>query len=99
MPLPHTRAALLAAVLVLAAAAPAQAFQFQESDGSPTTRQGYLDLDTKAVTDPSKQPTSKLDQSGEVKQGNFYLKFNNERSFNQNYNPDNLFNPYYRDGR
>ena len=86
-----------AAALGLLAAAPAQAFQLQNPDGSVTdARTNPLDLDTKAAPD---KPASKSDENGAIKQGPFYLHFNNGNSFNQRYNADNLFNPDYRDGR
>jgi hypothetical protein len=92
-----SRIFLIAAALGLLAAAPAQAFQFENADGSAAdARANLLDLDTKAAPD---KPASKFDESSGIKQGNFYMKFNNQGSFDQRYNADNLFNPDYRDGR
>jgi hypothetical protein len=93
-----SRAVLLAAALGLAAAAPAQAFTFENADGSAANaRTNLLDPDTRlAVPD---KPASKFDESSGIKQGNFYLNFNNQRSFNERYNADNLFDPVARDGR
>lgn len=91
-----SRLFLIAAAFVLAAV-PAQAFEFQSGDGtSVNSRANLLDLDTKAVTD---KPAAKFDDSKGIKQGNFYLKFNNEGSFNSRYSTDNLFDPVARDGR
>jgi hypothetical protein len=34
-----------------------------------------------------------------IKQGNGTFQFGGQRSFDQRYNTDNIFNPYARDGR
>jgi len=91
------RSALLAAVIALAAAAPAQAFQLQDSDAAPGAKQGYTDLDIRGFG--LDKPTAKTDDNkNELRNGNFYMNFN-QRSFNQQYDPSNMFNPFYRDGR
>ena len=82
-----------------ALAAPAQAFTFENSDQANGTQQGYVDLDTKAITQPTK-PGAKLDDSGTYKQGNFYLNFGANNAYrNNNYDPSNLFNPDYAPSR
>jgi hypothetical protein len=92
-----SRIVLIAAACGLAAATPAQAFQLQDSTGTATdARTNLLDLDRKAAPD---KPASKFDESNGIKQGNFYLNFNNQSSFQQRYNTDNLFDPVARDGR
>jgi len=94
----NLRLVLLAAALGLAAAAPAQAFTLENGDSSAANaRANMLDPDN-SLTVPSK-PSSKFDDNSGIKQGNFYLNFNNQGSFDQRYNADNLFNPDYRDGR
>jgi|SRR5882672_11433362 len=92
-----SRLFVFAAAFGLIAAAPAQAFEFQNGDGtSVNSRTNLLDLDRKAAPD---KPASKFDESNGIKQGNFYLKFNNQGSFEQRYSTENLFDPVARDGR
>jgi hypothetical protein len=88
---------LLAAWALTAPAA--QAFTFENSDQANGTPQGYVDLDTKAITQPTK-PGTKLDDNGTYKQGNFYLNFGADNTYrNNNYDPSNLFNPDYAPNR
>jgi hypothetical protein len=79
--------------------APALAFTFENSEQANGTPQGYVDLDTKAITQPTK-PGAKLDDNGTYKQGNFYLNFGANNAYrNNNYDPSNLFNPDYAPNR
>lgn len=90
------RTALLAAALALIAVVPAQAFTL-ENGAATGDKQGYTDLDVRGLT--TDKPAQSDDKKGEIRSGNFYMNFNNQRSFNQQYNNDNMFNPFYRDGR
>ncbi|MBX6327787.1 MAG: hypothetical protein IRY89_04370 [Pseudolabrys sp.] len=81
--------------LALFPTVPARAFTFENSDGTAGSSQGFVDLDTKAVTDPGRSEAP-FNQNGEIRQGNFYLKFGDPRSFNQRYNPDRMFDAIER---
>ncbi len=86
---------IVALPLAVLANAPAQAFTFENSGGASGNSQGFVDLDTKTVTAPDKS-AAPFHQNGEVRQGNFYLRFGEPRSFNQRYNPDRLFDAIER---
>ena len=98
-----TSRAFIAAAAVLAAvcvAPAAQAFTVQDSGGA-SGGHGYLDLDKPAVQDRN-VPVSRFgtdNSQTSIKQGNTTLQFGQQRSFEQRYNTDNIFNPYTRDGR
>ncbi|MGE5162742.1 MAG: hypothetical protein ACM3IH_01810 [Sphingobacteriales bacterium] len=98
-----TSRAFIAAAAVLAAvcvAPAAQAFTVQDSGGA-SGGQGYLDLDKPAVQDRN-VPVSRFGTDNgqtSIKQGNTTLQFGQQRSFDQRYNTDNIFNPYTREGR
>lgn len=92
-------AAIFAAALFIAPAA--QAFTIQDS-GGPTGGQGYLELDKPAAAPDRLAPVSRFGtDNGQTtfKQGNSSFYFGQQRSFDQRYNTDNIFNPYARDGR
>ncbi len=97
------RATVFAAALGLAvsASAAAQAFTFQDADGgSAGARSGYKDLDIPKV--PNNAPDSRFNYGNgqaTMREGNTTLQFGTRPSFNEQYNPNNMFNPYYRDGR
>ena len=91
-------AAFLAAVCVAPAA---QAFTIQDSGGA-AGGQGYLDLDKPAAAPDRLAPVNRFgNENGQatIKQGNSTLQFGNQRSFDQKYNTDNIFNPFTREGR
>ena len=96
------RTAVFAALVGFALSAPvaAQAFTFQDGEGAGGNRSGYKDLDIPKV--PDKAPDSRFNYgAGEtsVREGNTSFRFGSRPSFNEQYNPSNMFNPYYRDGR
>lgn len=101
----HSRhSALLLAVafgLALAGAGTAQAFTFEDQNaGSARAGQNFVDLDAKAPR--TDLPASRFDSGGRtVTQGNATFHFGGASggSFDQRYNPSNLFDPYARDGR
>jgi hypothetical protein len=94
----YAAAAVVAATVFVAPTA--QAFTIQDSNG-PTGGQGYLDLDRPAAPPDRMAPVSRFGDSGQttVKQGNATFQFGQQRSFEQKYNTDNIFNPYMREGR
>ncbi|HET9715602.1 MAG TPA: hypothetical protein VFP60_05395 [Pseudolabrys sp.] len=78
----------------------AQAFTIEDSNG-PVGGQSYLDLDKPATQDRN-VPVSRFGTEGSqttLRQGNTTLQFGQQRSFDQRYSTDNIFNPYARDGR
>jgi hypothetical protein len=94
------RAALLAAALSLSASGAAQAFTFQDAEGGIGPRSGYKDLDIPKV--PNSAPDSRFNYGNgqtTIREGNTTFQFGTRPSFDQQYNPSNMFNPYYRDGR
>jgi hypothetical protein len=85
----------------LCAAPGAQAFTIQDSNG-PVGGQGYLDLDKPAAVPDRMTPVSPFgSENGQttIKQGNGTFSFGQQRSFDQRYSTDNIFNPYAREGR
>ena len=97
-----TSQALIAASLLAAlCAVPAQAFTIQSSGGSGGG-QGFMDLDKPAAPPDRLGTGSRLDSENgmsTMKQGNTTFQFGSQRSFDQRYNTNNLFDPYAREGR
>jgi hypothetical protein len=96
-----SRALIAAAFLAALGVAPvAQAFTIQGSGSSGG--QGFMDLDKPAAPPDRLGTGSRLDsESGmsTMKQGNTTFQFGSQRSFDQRYNTNNLFDPYAREGR
>jgi len=97
-----SRAPITAAILAALGAVPAaQAFTIQDSSGS-SSGAGFMDLD-KPKAPPDRFGTgSKFDSENgmsTMKQGNTTFQFGSQRSFDQRYNTNNLFDPYVREGR
>lgn len=90
---------VLAGALALCAGA-AQAFTFTDQAGNAGNGQGYVDLDTKSSGN-SDVPASRFgtQDKSTLRSGNTTLQFGTRGSFDQRYNPSNLFDPYARDGR
>lgn len=79
----------------------ARAFTVQDMNG-PGGGQGYLDLDKPAAAPDRMAPVNRFGtENGQTsyKSGNGTFSFGNQRSFEQKYNTDNIFNPYAREGR
>jgi hypothetical protein len=99
-----TSRALIAAAAFIAAlyATPgARAFTIENSGGSGSG-QGFMDLDKPAAAPDRLGPTSRFGtENGQTsyKQGNTTFQFGQQRSFEQRYNTNNLFDPYAREGR
>ncbi len=96
-----SRALIAASFLAALCAVPAaQAFTIEGSGGSGSG-QGFMDLD-KPAAPPDRLGTSRLDGANgqsTMKQGNTTFQFGSQRSFDQRYNTNNLFDPYAREGR
>ena len=86
--------ALAVAAALAAFGSAAHAFTFQ---GAQSATGGS------ALVDPDQRygQQQRTDQNGRtvIQNGNTTLQFGGSSSANQNYNPNNLFNPFYRDGR
>ena len=97
-----SRALITAAFLAALGAAPtAQAFTIQDSNGS-SVGAGFMDLDKPAAPPDRLGTGSRFDsENGQstMKQGNTTFQFGSQRSFDQRYNTNNLFDPYAREGR
>ncbi|HZQ13343.1 MAG TPA: hypothetical protein VFB31_11100 [Pseudolabrys sp.] len=95
-------AVLAAACLAAVAFAPgARAFTVEDANG-PSGGQGYLELDKPAAAPDRMAPVSRFGQeAGQTtyRSGNSTFQFGQQRSFEQKYNTDNIFNPYTREGR
>jgi len=97
--------ACTAAAIVFAAgfvASAAHAFTMQDSNGAASSGQGYLDLDKPSAPPDRLAPVNRFgNENGQttIKSGNGTFQFGQQRSFDQKYNNDNLFNPYAREGR
>ncbi len=100
-----TRRASIAAITLLVAlyATPgAKAFTIEDQGGGARSGQAFMDLDKPAAPPDRHVPVSPFNtQNGQTtyKQGNNTLQFGQQRSFNERYNTDNMFNPYTREGR
>lgn len=100
-----TSRAFIAAAALLAAlyATPgAKAFTIEDQGGGGRSGQAFMDLDKPAAAPDRNVPVSPFNtQNGQttMKQGNSTLQFGQQRSFNERYSTDNLFNPYTREGR
>ena len=96
--------AFIAAAAFLAAfyAAPgAKAFTIEDQNGA-SGGQGFMDLDKPAAAPDRHVPVSPFSSSNgqsTVKQGNTTLQFGQQRSFNERFSSNNLFDPYAREGR
>jgi hypothetical protein len=98
---PHAFIAAAALLAALAIAPGAKAFTI-ENQGGASGGQGYLDMDKPAATPDRHTPVSPFNTDGgqtSVKQGNTTFQFGQQRSFNERYNSNNLFDPYAREGR
>ena len=97
-----TSRALIAAAFLAGAVPAAHAFTFQDSHGSSGGGQGFMDLD-KPAAPPDRLGTGSQfgSENGQttMKQGNTTFQFGQQRSFDQRYNTNNLFDPYAREGR
>jgi hypothetical protein len=92
----RTAVCTLAVAAALAAfGSAAHAFTFEGAQGV-TGGSALVDPDSRF--DTQRKTT---DQNGRtvIQNGNTSLYFGGQSSANQNYNPNNLFNPFYRDGR
>ena len=104
MKLPAMTRALVAATAFLAVAygAPgAHAFTIEDQGGA-SGGQGFRDLDRPAPTPDRLAPVSPFNtDSGQttMKQGNATFQFGQQRTFDERYNSNNLFDPYAREGR
>jgi len=96
-----TSRALIAAATLLTAVSVAHAFTIEDQGGASGGR-GYVDLDQPAAAPDRLAPVSPFNtDNGQttVKQGNGTFQFGQQRSFNERYNANNLFDPYAREGR
>jgi hypothetical protein len=84
--------ALAAAMLAFGSAA--HAFTFESAQGVT----GGSALVDPASRFDSQQQTNRNGQTV-IQNGNTTLRFGSGGSANQNFNPNNLFDPFYRDGR
>jgi hypothetical protein len=94
MRLSIVRALTIAAALAAFGSA-AHAFTFQGAQGA-TGGSALVDPDSRYG-----QQQQRTDQNGRtvIQNGNTSLHFGGSNAANQNYNPNNLFDPFYRDGR
>jgi hypothetical protein len=90
-----------ASLVALAVAPGAKAFTI-ENQGGASGGQGYLDIDKPSAAPDRLTPGSPFNtDNGQttVKQGNTTFQFGQQRSFDERYNSNNLFDPYAREGR
>jgi len=100
---PNSRVFVSAGVLFAALAFAPAAYAFTiENQGGASGGQGYLDMDKPSATPDRHVPVSPFNtDNGQttLKQGNTTFQFGQQRSFNERYNTNNLFDPYAREGR
>ena len=98
----HYRAFVFAAALglVLSAAGAARAFTF-EDQGAGGGGKGFTDLDIPKAPGNGAADSRFSSKDGVSSYKSEYgtFQFGSRPSFNQRYNSDQLFDPYYRDGR
>jgi hypothetical protein len=99
--LPLAVFAVLAGVATVLVTAPAaRAFTLQDGQGNTSGGSNWRDLEMpKPKAD---EPDSRFKSENGLttyKQGNSTFFFGSKPSFDQKYNPSNLFDPYARDGR
>ena len=91
-----------AAIMTAFSAVPnAHAFTIEDQSG-PSGGRGYVDLDKPAAPPDRLVPVSPFNtENGQttIRQGNSTFQFGQQRSFNERYNSNNLFDPYAREGR
>ena len=87
---------LFAATLALASASAAQAFTFESQSGAGNTSQ-FNDLSDQ-ITPKTKDDAHRFDsnQQGADRRDGFYFQFGGQRSFDERYNPNNLYDPLRR---
>jgi hypothetical protein len=97
----HAVACAAAFGLMLAAAGAANAFTFQDAPGSANGGQGFTDLDIpKTPNTEGQDPRYNFNNGSTYHSGNTTFQFGGQQgSFQQRYNPSNLFDPYAREGR
>jgi hypothetical protein len=96
------RRALMAAAasgLALALTSAAHAFQFDSAQGVTGGQSSIVDPDSRFGYSQDSHGTSTSDGKTTIQSGNTTLQFGSSNSDAQNFNPNNMFNPYYRDGR
>ena len=93
------RALMLAAAsgFALALTSAANAFQFDSAQGVTGGQSSIVDPDSRFGY--SQNGNSNSDGKTTIQNGSTTLQFGSGGSGVQNYNPNNMFNPYYRDGR
>ena len=98
-----SRAFIAAAALLTGLYAVSGAYAFTiEDQGGASGGRGYVDLDKPAAAPDRMTPVSPYNsESGKttIQQGNGTFQFGQQRSFNDRYNTNNIFDPYARDGR
>ena len=92
------RALIVAAAsgLALGLTSAAHAFQFEGAQGVTGGQSNIVDPDSRFGYSHNGDNS---DGKTTIRNGNTTLQFGSGGSANRNYNPNNLFNPYYRDGR
>jgi hypothetical protein len=98
---PRASAAAAALIATLVLVPGAKAFTI-ENQGGASGGQGYLDMDKPAATPDRHTPVSPFNSDNgqtSIKQGNTTFQFGQQRSFNERFNTNNLFDPYAREGR
>jgi hypothetical protein len=98
------RALMLAAAsgLALGLTSAAHAFQFDSAEGVTGGQSSIVDPDARfgySQNGNGNGNGSNSDGKTTIQNGNATLQFGSGGSGAQNYNPNNMFNPYYRDGR
>jgi hypothetical protein len=84
--------------LTVAAAGAAQAFTFQDAD-SANGGQGFTDLNTPKAPNGNQQDSRFSDTGSTYKSGNTTFQFGSQSGLTRRYDPSNLFDPFYRDGK
>jgi hypothetical protein len=84
--------------LALAFTSAAHAFQFDSAQGVTGGQSSIVDPDSRFGYSQDSHGNSNSDGKTTIQNGNTTLQFGSS-SDSQNYNPNNMFNPYYRDGR
>lgn len=91
-------AAAAASGLALGLTSAAHAFQFDSAQGVTGGQSSIVDPDSRFGYSQNGSGNTNADGKTTIQNGNTTLQFGSGSDV-RNYNPNNMFNPYYRDGR
>jgi hypothetical protein len=92
-------AAAAAMALTFSAPNAARAFTFEGQSGANSDYRGFTDLQLPGQPNADPKSSQFDSKDGAFKNGSTSLQFGSPQSFDQRFNPSNLFDPFAREGR